>query len=120
MPVTRSSSALYKYAVSRSVLYKYAISSSVLCKYAFRNFALNCAKPILNSAQTIYILQVYGGPGGAEARSVLLINSDSSRLFIDERGPAVLRFRINAVSKTHQGQNFCVCLSPNTAKVVLS
>lgn len=47
------------------------------------------------------------------SEEILTIIPENSRLFIEGSMPAKICFRITAVSKIHQGQNFCLCVRAN-------
>jgi len=48
-------------------------------------------------------------------QDILKLNHDS-KIFIDGNGSAVIKFRIDEVSRNHQKQRFCIQVSPDTSQ----
>lgn len=62
------------------------------------------------------IALLYSGGHAVHNQDILKINPDN-KLCIDESGQALLRFRIDDVSKNHQKQSFVIQIGPDTAQV---
>ena len=65
------------------------------------------------------LVLLYEGGQTVPKQEILKINHDS-KLFIDETGPAILKFRIDEVSRSHQRQLFCIQVSADTSHYPLT
>ena len=70
---------------------------------------------ILNKKVQLRLTLLYESGLIVPRQDVLKLNPDS-KMFIDDSGSAVIKFRIEEVSRSHQKQLFCIQVSPDTSQ----
>jgi len=70
---------------------------------------------ILNKRVQLRLTLLYESGLIVPRQDILKLNHDS-KMFIDDSGSAVIKFRIDEVSRSHQKQLFCLQVSPDTSQ----